>query len=299
MLNTDYKILTKCLALRLKAVLGNVINFDQTGYIQNRNIIDNVRLLIDIPEYCIRNNIKGIIFSIDFEKAFDSLSFTFLLKVLENVNFGKDFIGWIKILYTNINSCVLNNGYFTELFKLERGVRQGCPLSAYLFLLAVEVLGSKIRNTKQVKGIKIGNHVCKILQFADDTNCILADLDSLEKVINILEQFYHVSGLKINKNKSVLKYIVPVTGEIDTHLDFKWKHDSFHVLGVELCSNDKEMIDKNVLPKISSMKSLLNIWGQRNLSIKGKITVINSLVISKILYVASVIPLPAQVIYDI
>ena len=140
-------------------------------------------------------------FSIDFEKAFDSLSFTFLLKVLKNVNFGKDFIGWIKILYTNINSCVLNNGYFTEFFKLERGVRQGCPLSAYLFLLAVEVLGSKIRNTKQVKGIKIGNHVCKILQFADDTNCILADLDSLEKVINILEQFYHVSGLKINKNK--------------------------------------------------------------------------------------------------
>ena len=59
------------------------------------------------------------------------------------------------------------------------------------------------------------------------------------------------------------------------------------------------MIDKNVLPKISSMKSLLNIWGQRNLSIKGKITVINSLVIPQILYVASVIPLPAQVIYDI
>ena len=97
MLNTDYKILTKCLALRLKAVLGNVINFDQTGYIQNRNIIDNVRLLIDIPEYCIRNNIKGIIFSIDFEKAFDSLSFTFLLKVLENVNFGNSAAANVQI----------------------------------------------------------------------------------------------------------------------------------------------------------------------------------------------------------
>ena len=91
-LNTDYKILTKCLALRLQTVLSFIIHPDQSGYIKNRNIVDNLRLLIDIPTYCKRQKISGILFSIDFEKAFDSLNFSFLIRVLEAFNFGVEFI---------------------------------------------------------------------------------------------------------------------------------------------------------------------------------------------------------------
>ena len=71
-------LIPKCLALRLQTVLSFIIHPDQSGYIKNRNIVDNIRLLIDIPTYCKRQKISGILFSIDFEKAFDSLIFHFL-----------------------------------------------------------------------------------------------------------------------------------------------------------------------------------------------------------------------------
>ena len=284
-LNTDYKILTKCLALRLQTVLSFIIHPDQSGYIKNRNIVDNLRLLIDIPTYCKRQKISGILFSIDFEKAFDSLNFSFLIRVLEAFNFGVEFISWVKVLYNGINSCVLNNGYFTEFFNLERGVRQGCPLSPYLFLLSVEVLGYAIRSTEQIKGIKLSDEICKLTQFADDMNCFLGDEASLRKLLILLVKFHRASGLKVNKHKSIAKYIGSLEGKQNNQINVRWEQGSISTLGIELCNTEKEMIDKNVRPKVKAMKSLLNVWSQRGLSLKGKITVINSLVIPKIIYV--------------
>ena len=88
-------------------------------------------------------------------------------------------------------------------------------------------------------------------------------------------------------------------GKHNNQINVKWEQGSISTLGIELCNTEKEMIDKTVRPKVKAMKSLLNVWSQRGFSLKGKITVINSLVIPKILYVASVIPIPAQIIYNI
>ena len=114
-----------------------------------------------------------------------------------------EFISWVKVLYNGINSCVLNNGYFTEFFNLERGVRQGCPLSPYLFLLLVEVLAYAIRSNKQIKGIKLGDEICKLIQFADDMNCFVRVEASLSKLLILLDKFHRASGLKVNKDKSI------------------------------------------------------------------------------------------------
>ena len=210
-----------------------------------------------------------------------------------------EFISWVKVLYNGINSCVLNNGYFTEFFNLERGVRQGCPLSPYLFLLSVEVLGYAIRSNEQIKGIKLGDEICKLIQFADDMNCFVGDEASLSKLLILLDKFHRASGLEVNKDKSIAKYIGSLEGKQNNQINVKWEQGSISTLGIELCNTEKEMIDKNVRPKVKAMKSLLNVWSQRGFSLKGKITVINSLVIPKILYVASVIPIPAQFIYNI
>ena len=107
LLNTDYKILTKVIAKRLEKVLPRIINPDQTGYIKNRYIGENVRLISDIMNYTEENNIPGIALFIDFRKAFDTIERDFINNCLEQFNFGPNIKNWVKILYNNVSSCVL------------------------------------------------------------------------------------------------------------------------------------------------------------------------------------------------
>ncbi len=88
--------------------------------------------------------------ALDFEKAFDSLNWNFLFKTLEHLNFGDKFISYVKTMYKDIESMVINNGKSGKPFKLQRGVRQGCPLSDYLFIIALETLANRIRNEKNM-----------------------------------------------------------------------------------------------------------------------------------------------------
>ena len=155
LLNVDYKIATKALALRLKKVLPQVINNAQTGYIEGRFIGQNIRQISDILSFAAEQNIEGIAAFIDFEKAFDSLEWEFLFKAIETLNFGLDFKRWIQVLYNNISSCTVNNGFSSPFFNLHRGVKQGCPLSGMLFILAVEILSCAIRSEKLIRGIQV------------------------------------------------------------------------------------------------------------------------------------------------
>ena len=143
-----------------------------------------------------------LITQIDFEKAFDSLSWDFMLKCLKKFNFGDSFIPWVEILYNGIESCVINNGKASNFFKLERGVRQGCCLSALLFIIVAEILAISIRGDSSIKGMEIMNNVFKISQLADDTTLYLKYIELLKKVFLKLEKFSLCSGLKINKEKT-------------------------------------------------------------------------------------------------
>ncbi len=101
-------------------------------------------------------------------------------------------------MYNGIESTILNNGNTDKYFKLERGVRQGCPMSAYLFIISLEILASKVRSDKDIKAIKIDNKEIKISLLADDITLLLHDLNSLKCSINLLKLFHQCSGLNIN-----------------------------------------------------------------------------------------------------
>ena len=139
-LNVDYKILTKVLANRLEKVLPKIINPDQTGYVKGRYIGENIRLIQDLMFYLEKENSPGIAVFIDFRKAFYTIEWNFLEKALALLNFGPDFLQWFKTIYSNISSCVLNNGHASQFFSLTRGVRQGCPLSGLLFVVGLDLL---------------------------------------------------------------------------------------------------------------------------------------------------------------
>ena len=155
-------------------------------------------------------NLPGILTSLDFRKAFDSLEWPFIIKTLDYFNFGTDMKRGVSTLYSNIGSTVVNNGNRTNRFKPSKGVRQGCPLSPYLFILSAELLANKIRQDSTVKGIKIFGNEMKLSQFADDTTLFNADLGSLEKALKIVEDLGKLAGLYLNvKNKGDL------VGEMD------------------------------------------------------------------------------------
>ena len=143
-----------------------------------RSIFDAVRSIDDIVDYSKRNGWSGILVAIDFEKAFDTVNFNFLIRTLHKFNFGPSFIQWICVLYKHSSSCVMNNGFTTGPFPLGRGVRQGDPLSPYLFILALETLAIRIREDSSIQGLKIGDEVIKLSLFADDMTCILKDKTS-------------------------------------------------------------------------------------------------------------------------
>jgi hypothetical protein len=109
LLNADYKILAKVLAMRMQTVIPYLINQDQSGCIKNRSTFGNIRSIYDMINYINENNTAGIIAFIDYEKAFDTVNCDFLLDCLKMLKFGENFIKHIKTLYNNIETCVTNN----------------------------------------------------------------------------------------------------------------------------------------------------------------------------------------------
>ena len=148
--------------------------------------------------YTRQKNLHGAGIFLDFEKAFDTIEWIYLQKCLEVFNFGPQLRQWIGVFYSNISSCVLNNGFASEHFSLSRGVRQGCPLSGLLFIIGIEILGKAIKNSDNIKGIDIepGKPV-KLTQYTDDTTVIVRDTQSICNLFHLLSQFEKCSGLRI------------------------------------------------------------------------------------------------------
>lgn len=213
-----------------------MIDFDQTGFISGRYIGENIRLIYDILQYTEENEIPGLLLLIDFEKAFDSVSWEFLYSVLKFFNFGQSIIHWVKVFYNNIKSAIIQGGNLSNFFTIQRGCRQGDPLSPYIFILCAEILAIKIRGNKNISGIKVTETEHKLSQFADDTSLILDGKEkSLSEALAELDWFAKISGLNINFSKTQViwfgskKYSEEV---LCSGKNLTWGMTSFKLLGV-------------------------------------------------------------------
>ena len=291
LLNTDYKIAAKSIANRIKLVLPNLINYDQTGFLKGRFIGENIRLIDSIIQYATEKNIPGLLLFIDFEKAFNSLEWPFIHDTLRSYGFGASLIKWVKTLYSHTESCILNNGWASNFFEIQRGVRQGCPLSPYLFILSAEVLATAIRKNTNIKGISINDVEIKLSQYADDTTLILDGSDeSLRSSLATLDDFSKVSGLRLNDKKTEALWIGASIGNDKILLpgkELKWPKDKVKSLGIWISTNPELSASLNYNEKLEKVKEILRCWKYRRLTLLGKITVIKSLAVSQLVYLLS------------
>ena len=163
MLNTDVKILSKVMTRRLKKAFSFLISANQSAYVDKRFISE------DLLEISNTSKLDGLLIKIDIQKAFDSVYHSFLISSLETYGFGNIFVKWVKILLKNRESCIINGCNTTQYFKLEKVTKQGDQISAYLFILVLEIVFLPIKEDKNIKRLNIFYHIFLYPDYADDT----------------------------------------------------------------------------------------------------------------------------------
>lgn len=301
--NTDYKILAKVLALRMSTVVQKLINEDQVGYLKGRSIATVLRTIDDVIQYLNTTGKAGYLVALDYAKAFDSVSKDFLLHTFEVFGFGNEFQKWVKVLTKSSNSCINYGGWLSESFDVFCGIRQGCPFSPLAFVLSVELLAIKIRNSS-INGIPIpssgqnnNNNKLKIKQLADDTTLFLTDRQDMTQALQIINRFSRFSGLKLNVDKTNAMAIGAQRDE--NNLPFN-STKQIKILGIYF--NNSVMashIEENWVLRIDKLHNLIKTWSMRDLSIHGKILLVKTFMISQFTFVMQSVGLPESVLLKI
>ena len=280
----DIKIVAKALATRLKEALNDVIHEDQVGFRAGKYIGETLQFIMDLIDEAEKQSLQGFILSLDIEKAFDSVEWPYLDEVLVQFGFGEKFRKWMKVLRKD--SCLknLNNGWASKTVQISRGVRQGDPLSPYLFLLSIEPLAIRIRATKEIHGIRIGEIEYKLNQYADDTTLYLQVEESFKVIPTILDRFSVISGYRNNAAKTKVMGIGKYIGVERKIGEFEVKAEPVMILGLNFEPDLEKMRAGNMGGKIVKMKKVLEKWFNRSLTAIGKLRVAKTLALSILTY---------------
>uniref|UniRef100_A0A670K5V5 Reverse transcriptase domain-containing protein n=1 Tax=Podarcis muralis TaxID=64176 RepID=A0A670K5V5_PODMU len=295
LLNVDYKIFAGILAKRMKMVLSEIIHKDQAGFLPGRQMRDNIRNIVDMFEYLSARVDKEVIMMfVDAEKAFDNVAWDFMLRNLEHMEVGKDFFNGVKAIYTEQKAKLIINNIVTEEIKIQKGTRQGCPLSPLLFIIVLEVLLNSIRQNEKIKGVTIGQNVYKIKAFADDLVIMTEEpTTTIEEVLKELDQFGELSGFKLNKRKTkmIAKNVDQSALEIIQHQSQIEVVKKLKYLGIWITSKNIDLYKNNYEPVWKEIRKDLEVWGKLKLSFWGRINTIKMNVLPRMQFLFQTIPI--------
>ena len=300
--NTDYKILTKVLALRLAKVAPSLLHKSQAGFVPGQSIAEQTKLIEMIIDYAEVSEQNGLIVALDQEKAYDKIAHDYLWKVLATFEFPEEFIKLIKALYQNAETSIMINGHLSSTFKVTRGVRQGDPMSCLLFDLAIEPLAALLR-ASNLKGYNIPGSEEKLIAnlFADDTTVFLSEEDKMEDLQMILTRWCKTSTAKFNIQKTEIipigtqehrdkvieiRRITDESEEIPVHIHIAKDGEPVRILGSWVGNKiDNENIWSVQLDKIDNT---LEKWEKSNPTIEGRKLIIQMTVGGMTQYLAQV-----------
>jgi hypothetical protein len=302
LLNCLYKWITKVLTIRLTPIAGRLICAEQTTFIKGRNIMNGVMVLHEVMHETKKRKETGSILKLDFEKAYDKVSWKFLLECLKLRGFNEKWCEWVNHMLTGGTVYVKINDHLGPYFMSHKGVRQGDPLSPILFNFVADCL-TKLVKQAQVNGLFTGlaaNLIPKgiaILQYADDTIiCLKNDMAGAKNMKILLYMYEQMAGLKINFAKSE---VLTINGceelEIQYAEIFNYQTGSFPIkyLGVPVSPSRLHVIHWEPLKEKNRKK--LEIWKGGTMSIAGRTIMINSSLSSSFIYHMSMYLFPKAI----
>ena len=297
LLCVDYKVMAKALANRLLQVISHVVSPDQTCGVPGRFAGENVRVLKDITAFANANDWPVMVLSLDQEKAFDRVDWSYLQNVLVAMGFGSSFCRWILLLYTGINSAVLVNGNLSQAFPVSRGVRQGCPVSPLLYTLVAESLACAIRADHRIDGfpLPLSDNKIKLVQYADDTSPVVRSVASLHALLDLFARYERASGAKLNLGKCHGLLVGAFRAIPEPPVPLQWSRSHIVVLGSRIGNDGQE----DWSGPLAQLEHVLSSWSSRQLSMHGRALVANMLGFSLLWYLATISIMPDAVIAQV
>nr|CCA65974.1 hypothetical protein [Beta vulgaris subsp. vulgaris] len=306
MVGCVYKIIAKLMAKRIQRVMSSLIGPLQSSYVEGRQILDGALVASEVIDLCKRKKMEAILLKLDFHKAYDSVSWSFLQWTLAQMKFPPQWCKWVMACVASASASILINGSPSRPFKLHRGLRQGDPLSPFLFVIIGEALNQLIIKATRLnlwRGIETSRDGPMIshLQYADDT-LVFSDTstDSLKSIKSTLILFQLVSGLQVNFHKSSLIGLNISDARANNAanlLQCKVGSIPFTYLGLPIGGNPSRI--QFWKPVIEKLCEKLAMWKSKMLSIGGRLTLIKSSLASLPLYFMSLFPIPKGVVEKI
>ena len=291
LINVDIKILTKTLTNRLKPILPKIIHHSQTA-VQGRRIDHTIHMLRDLIDLVEKEDTEAAFIFLDQEKAFDRVDHRFLFKTMKAFGIGDGFIQWVKVIYSNATTKIKINGHLTENIPLLRGLRQGCPLSAPLYVLVIEILALQLRKNPNIVGFKVGGEKIVSNHYADDSIISITQNKCFKEVIKDLGTYEEAAGAKVNYLKTKGLWLGKWKNREDKPLGIEWTNKNVKTLGVYFGNDNPDVRTFDDI--IIKIKRSLNYWKQFSLSIFAKARVTEIFHASRLWYAANFynIPLP-------
>jgi hypothetical protein len=294
LLCVDFKLVTKSLANRLRPVLPKLIMQYQTCSVKGRNIFDNLYTIQNVIEMANFKQHELFIVCLDQLKAFDRLDHGWMIQVLKHYNFGGDFVRWITVLYGGIASKAVVNGHLTRDIQVQRGVRQGCPLSPLLYIICMQPVANELMLSSGIRGSSLLAKPIKILQYADDTVCFIQDEQSISTLLSLYEKYQMVTGAKLNVSKTeILRVGRPRVGtrsklSISEPLR-PMVRPEVKVLGIRFGSAGASQNQWEDI--VDRIRDLIRSWASRRMGVRGRTILIKSTALAQLWYTARVVPL--------
>lgn len=289
-LNIDYGIFTTIMAKRFENILSDLIDTDQTGFVKNRTTHDNIRRAFKIINHM--KPTESVVLSLDAEKAFDSVRWEFLYMSLKRFRFNYQVINCLKSLYKSPTARIKINGDLSDGVSLKRGCRQGCAMSATLFVLFIEPLAQAIRESENIIGVNVYNTEYKICLYADDILLTLIKPDiSLTTLISLLKKYGSYSGYKLNFHKTqILTFNYKPSKQIQKHLKCNWNNNIIRYLGVNIPRELTEVYKHNYVPLTCNIKHDMDRWLILPMNMYNRIELVKMIILPKLLYLFLALP---------
>lgn len=285
LLNTDYKLFTKVLALRLKKFMSKLLGPTQSACREDQNVIESlrsVRWLLASAE--IDPNMKFAIMTMDLQQAFDRVSHQYLWRVMESMKFPLGFVQCLQKIYSVSSSRIRINDHITGCIEIKRSVRQGCPISMQLFALYLTPLLFKLE--QKIVGVQTPTGTKKMKVYADDIDLFLREVDNIDLIMATVHNYGRQSGAQINIEKSGMMLVnAPnILGPVMVRTV-----DELNILGMKTVAKWSGMAAANFGKVLAGLVATCKAWQARRLNLAQRVWIANTFMLSKLWYLSQVI----------